>query len=152
MDLLKLIPTAQPLPVSLPNDEPTGIVLQVVGKESAQFFAASNKWTNHMQAMPAGRKATLEELAAMQADLLASLIVGWSGLTEGGQPLPYSHEVAVKLMSTPELQFLRDAVEDFASERSNFFRAIAPAATSSGPAVGPAKQPRRKRADKATAS
>jgi hypothetical protein len=138
MELSKLIPTAQSLEVLLPNGEPTGIILQVVGKESAQFFAASHRWTAHIQER-GDKKMNLQELADMQADLLASLIVGWTGLEDNGSPLPYSHAQAVKLMQMPELQFLRNAVEDFASTRSNFFRAsagIAPAVRAAESAAG----------------
>lgn len=121
MELSDLIPGSQPLEVVLPSGEPTGIVLRVVGKESEQFFTASSKWTAHMQER-GDKKLTLQELADMNADLMATLIVGWSGLTDNGSPLPYSHGQAVKLMQTPELQFLRDQVEEFASKRTNFFR------------------------------
>ena len=148
MELSALIPTAQPLPVFLPNGDDTGIVLQVVGKESTQFFDASTKWTTHVQERNEN-KMTLKEMKEMQADLLASLIVGWSGLTENGSPLPYSHATAVRLMDMPELTFLRNAVEEFASDRTNFFRSSKAATTALSQAAGEAQHPKQRRRNKA---
>ncbi|MEJ7929845.1 hypothetical protein WG922_07665 [Ramlibacter sp. AN1015] len=122
MELANLLPKAQPLEVIMPDGSPSGIVLQVVGHDSAQFTATAKKWANVMLEKEDGAKTNIDELEKQNADLVASFIVGWTGLEENGAPLPYSHEKAVQLMSMPELKFVRERVEAFASKRTNFFR------------------------------
>ncbi len=120
MQLQNLFPITVDLPIKMPDGTETGIVLKVVGQDSQKFRRTAKQFANVMLA--SDQKPTAEELEKHGAELAAACIAGWTGLEEGEQPIPYSHEKAVELMSMPELSFIREQVEGFASKRANFFR------------------------------
>jgi len=119
MDLAALLPIAQDLPVTLPDGTATDVVLRVLGHDSTPFRACAKRFA---QGMLDDSKPKVEELEQQNAELVASCIIGWKGLSKDGEPLPYSKEQAVELMLKPELNFLREQVEKFVSVRANFFR------------------------------
>lgn len=63
-----------------------------------------------------------EEIEAEAADLLAALTTGWRLLTlEGGTlDVPFSTENARELYASPALAWIREQVDEFASDRANF--------------------------------
>lgn len=120
MKLTDLYPQPQKLPIEFPNGADTGIVLDVVGQDSLQYRAVMLRQSKAFL----GSTSTPEPevLAQMNAERIASHIVGWKNLQdEQGAPLPYSHEKAVELMAKPELRFIAERVEEFAEKRTNFF-------------------------------
>lgn len=54
------------------------------------------------------------------ARMLAGYTLGWSGIAEGGQPVPFSEEAALKLYSDPALSWLVDQVVEAFATRANF--------------------------------
>lgn len=103
------------------DGELTGIKLKMVGTDSKQFRDAEKK------TLPYYGKSSkdltpieLLELAQINKDMVLSLIVGWDNNEAfGGE---YSPELASSIFGQEKAKFLLDQVEDYAKERSNFFR------------------------------
>lgn len=131
VDLSTLLPTSQKLAVTMPDGSPSGLELQLVGQDSESFSKTSKKWAQRMLEKQ-GETHNIDDLELQNAELIASLIVGWNLTT------PYSPEEAVKLVLKPELRFVREQVEAFASKRTNFFRSSSSPAGAGGEAGGQA--------------
>ena len=69
----------------------------------------------------------IEKMEADEADnatLAASAIVGWNEAFADVEGVgPYTPEVALMLMSTPEISWMREQIENGLRQRENFFRA-----------------------------
>lgn len=54
--------------------------------------------------------------------LAGHVLLGWEGIDddETGAPLPYSREAAVKLLSDPRLEPLREFVDRYSSRHANY--------------------------------
>jgi hypothetical protein len=126
MQLQNLFPTAADLPITFPDGTATGIVLKLVGQDSKQFRDVAKRMAGSMLGQQ--DKPDVEALDKQGAELAAACIVGWSGIDDGDSSLPYSSAKAIELMSMPELTFIRQQVEGFVSQRTNFFRKGTPAA------------------------
>lgn len=67
-------------------------------------------------------KLTPEELEGEAVELLAALCAGWRLLNFQGEPIdtPFSTDNAREMLASPAMSWLREQVEDFAYDRSNF--------------------------------
>lgn len=105
----------------MPDLTDSGITLQVIGHDSKAFREGAKRFG---QRVMDGEKQTVDFLDSQNTELVATCIVGWTGLEEDdGTPTPYSHAKAVELMGMPELAFVREQVEAYAGKRMNFFSA-----------------------------
>lgn len=138
MRVNEMLPVVKQLEIKMPDGSNTGVVLTVVGQDSVQFRSMARKLASSMTTRK--DRPSIDELEQQNAELIATCIVGWTGLEdEEGNPLPYSHEEALKLMTNPGLHFMRDQVEEFAKERTNFFRGSAEGANRGSKTSGKAK-------------
>lgn len=120
MKIEALFPIAQDLAIHFPNGEPTGITLKVVGQDSVAFRTVAKKFGQQM--LTADAKPSINDLEAQNAELVSACVLGWKGLEDAdGEPMAYSPEKALELLSKPELTFIREQVETFISKRVNFF-------------------------------
>lgn len=73
-------------------------------------------------------RITPEELEAEATELLAALTTGWHLVTLDGQSLdvPFSIENARELYAAPSLAWIREQVDEFASDRGNFAAPLSP--------------------------
>ena len=123
MELKSLFPRAQELVITTPDGTPTGLKLQLVGQDSKEFRAIAKRLA---QRQLDKTKTTVDEMESDNAAMAASCIVGWpESLTMEGLPFPYSPTNAVLLMMNPQVNYIREQVEAFVSERVNFFRVAA---------------------------
>ena len=76
-------------------------------------------------AMRGRGRVTPEEMEADSVELLAAVTAGWSLLSLDGSPIDvsFSLEAARELYADPSVAWLRDQVDEFASERGNFSKA-----------------------------
>ena len=102
--------TAQELQIRLPSGALSDIRLMCLGYLSNAFAQAK---LDLSRAVLAG-----EVISDAKAAMLAPLVVGWSGLTEAGEPVPYSPGKASELMR--EYPDLADQVDTFISNSENF--------------------------------
>lgn len=79
-------------------------------------------------AMRGRGRITPEELEAEGVELLAALTTGWRLVTLSGKTLevPFSPENARELYAAPSLAWIREQVDEFAADRSNFQQSSSP--------------------------
>lgn len=119
MDIANLFPIARELVIKDAHGNDTDIKFNVVGLESKAARDAAKRVHKSNQ----GRtEVDLDALERGDAEVVASCVTGWSGLTEKGNPIPYSHAKAVELLIQPECTFIKEQVEAFVSKRAEFFR------------------------------
>lgn len=124
-------------PVLPGDDEPTDqCYFVVLGADSDAFRKIKIAEARRALSMSNGKRKkqdaerTDEELLAMvegKTETIAALIKDWSGVAMDGEPLPYSHENAVKLLDS--FPWLKRQINVFAGDVANFL----PSASSHGP-------------------
>lgn len=97
--------------------EATDLSVTVYGMDSEKFREVTKEAARaHAKAKADGKDAP--EGPEVDAERLAELTVGWSGLTEDGKPVAFSKAKAVEIYtSSPEL---RRQVDRFIFQVSNF--------------------------------
>ncbi|MBC8718826.1 hypothetical protein [Ochrobactrum sp. Marseille-Q0166] len=99
------------------KDGPFVILLH--GQDSEIYKNHARKLLNAR--MNAGKKKMrVEDIEREALDQLVSLTVGWKNLYWAKKPLEYSADEARKLYSNGEYSWLREQVETFIADRSNF--------------------------------
>lgn len=122
MKVQSLLPKAQKFEVKLPTGEATGVVFTVVGQDSAQFKSAAKAFAQR-QLDAKDKRMDVESMDKQRIEMAAVCLTDWSGLDdEFDQPLAFSKEAAISLLSNPGLGYLVDEIERFVTERANFFR------------------------------
>ena len=96
------------------------VTISVYGKDSdvarkAMKAAAQKAMNKRVQ------RADLDSAIHSAASLLAACTAGWSGVTEGGQPVEFSTANACELYT--KYHWLREQVDEFIGDRANFFKA-----------------------------
>ena len=66
-------------------------------------------------------EATRDEITVKT--LAECVLLGWEGLTEGGEEVPYSREKAEEILGDPALEWFREQVEAFGSNIENYYAA-----------------------------
>lgn len=96
------------------GDSPVTITL--LGKDSKEYRAAVAKRANsHLR----NRKVqTVEQAQQDGIDLLASVTVDWSGITENGEDLECTPAEVKRVYR--EYAWIREQVDEFVDDRSNF--------------------------------
>ena len=66
-----------------------------------------------------------EEIERDVNELFAVLSAGWRLITKDGDPIdvPFSHDNALELYSSHRMAWIREQVDQFVSDRSNFLKA-----------------------------
>jgi hypothetical protein len=104
--------------------DPTGWVVMVRSAESSKVLPVARR------ALLAGAKTLRSDkstrddsdaLAELSYAKTAVMIAGWDGLTDGGKPVPYTPEMADKLVR--QWPWLREQIEVFGDVRENFTKA-----------------------------
>lgn len=95
------------------------VIIKLYGQDSTAF---REEMQNRAKIQLARRqKIDVEKLTSDAADLLAACTIGWVGLTEGGQEIEFSRENAKRIYT--KYGWLRQQVDEFVSDRANFFKA-----------------------------
>jgi hypothetical protein len=117
--LADLLPQAVDLELKHPVTlDPLGVSLKVVGPDSSQFRTAT---TVLMKRRLTGDALSPEEVLDHNCKLLASLVTGWSSDEFFGGA--YSATAVEAIFSNPGYGWVREQVEAFTQDRTNFFRA-----------------------------
>lgn len=107
-------------PISGPLGEPTVIVMKICGPDSERLRKSRHKimdrihWRQRRGTYVRRGKDTEQD----DNELLASAIMGWSGIIKGGELFPYSQANAEYLIR--KYRFIRDQVDIFSSTRAFF--------------------------------
>jgi fumarylacetoacetate (FAA) hydrolase family protein len=126
MELSKLKPnptTTLELVHPDPEQNPTGVVLTLAGRDSAEVKAVLASITaRHIAAQRKGVKAAKQEdIEADAIRLLAAAVLGWEGLTENGEPLPCTPENVTTLLT--DYAWVRRQVDEAIGNDALFFSA-----------------------------
>jgi hypothetical protein len=117
MRIDNLYPTPQELLIKDGLGNLTDIKLKLVGIHSRQVRDVARRI--HKETLG---KDDVETLEKANAEIYATCITGWEGIENADGPVPYTHQKAVEYLLTPELYFIREQVEEFVQEKTNFFR------------------------------
>jgi hypothetical protein len=105
---------------------PTALVIEIAGPEHPLRRRDSfDRQRRVRQDIMKSGKVQLddpEEEEQEQIDKIARYTLGWSGLTIGGQAVPYSRQAAQQLYSDPKRRWLRDQVRAALDERERFIK------------------------------
>ena len=97
--------------------EDLGIKIKLIGTDSKTFRDIS-KIRATMALKKKTREIDLDQDEQDFIELLARCTKGWSGMTENGKDIPFSHENAVELYT--KYLWMRDQIDRFIVDRSNF--------------------------------
>lgn len=79
---------------------------------SKRRFDASNRGQRY--------KATPENQRAEQTDIFVAITAGWLFRRANGEEIPFTSENARRFYESRELKYIRDQVDEFAANRTNF--------------------------------
>lgn len=101
---------------------PLGIFIRLAGRDSDKFKEADFRARN--QRLDLAQKGvkmnrTAEEIDAEVLDMLAACTLGWDGLVENGKEVEFSKAKAKHIYV--KYPWIREQVDAFISDRSNFF-------------------------------
>ena len=118
LDTAKVAEEGAELRVAHPTTgEDLGIVITLIGTDSKTFRDIS-KIRATMALKKKTREIDLNQNEQDSIELLARCTKGWSGITENGKDIPFSHENAVELYT--KYLWLREQIDRFMADRSNF--------------------------------
>jgi hypothetical protein len=100
---------------TLPDGSRVQGILHIVGRNSKQYMDAIK--TIMKKGIPSSQ--SLDRLADDKTTMLASYIVGWDDT--GLFNLQYSPDEAYNLISNPEMFWLREQIDQFIMDDTNFF-------------------------------
>lgn len=101
------------------DDETSFLLARAVGTSYKQVLR--EKMLPYVEEIRSG-DFTDDMREAITVDILAErILLGWKGLKENGEDIPYSTEKAKEILSDPGLDVLRELIEDFATNDENFY-------------------------------
>lgn len=112
------------LPLKMKDD--VLVTLSLAGMDSDRYRAADRENTNNrlkLRASGARVKMTAEELEAEALEIIVACTVGWTGVFDDGEEVPFS-AANVRTLYT-KVPWLRQQADVFIHDRANFLNASA---------------------------
>lgn len=102
--------------------ENLGVKIRVMSVDSDEYRKEAMRLQNEsMRYYRKNRgKTTAERIAQEALDLLVAVTVGWEGVEENGQPLPFSKDNCRRVYT--EIPFIKEQVDEFVGDRRNFIK------------------------------
>ena len=103
------------------TDEPTDIVLTVVGSDSKRYRKASHRVQNRN--LSRGKfKVTAEKLESNSLEIIAACVVGWSNVEDSGLFKKKNPECTVENVTLfiDKHKWAKEQVDAFIADRANF--------------------------------
>lgn len=105
--------------VPLNDDGSSGVVVRRIG--NPEFRAKLNKLLEpHLETERASGLGEALQTEITGRAMAGTILVGWWGWTEDGEPYEYSEEAAERVMTDPALREVQDAVAMHAGAREKF--------------------------------
>lgn len=126
MDLSAFEVDDQPFPVEVVHPvsgKPIGLVIQVVGTDSAAYQNIQRKLQNRrLQKWQRNRstKMSAEQLEEEQLELLCSCIHSWTGMVVDGKEVEFSPDAAREILV--RFPFVREQIDEAIGDRANFLK------------------------------
>ena len=118
LDTAKVAEEGAELRVAHPTTgEDLGITITLIGTDSKTFRDISkSRATASLKKKT--REIDLDQNESEAVELLAKCTKGWTGITENGKEIVFSHDNAVQLYT--KYLWLREQIDRFMADRSNF--------------------------------
>ena len=100
--------------------EGLGVTIDLVGPDSAEFRALTKSYLIKHAAKAEKAKVDIEAALEQSESLLAICIVGWSDDEFFGGA--YSREFTLTLLRESKFRWMRDQIDAYTNDRTNFFR------------------------------
>lgn len=104
----------------LTNVEGEQIKIKVVGPDSSQYRKRFHQSVNSRLVNSKFKVGTSEKMEEDATELLVACTVGWSGFRDKNEVFLYSPDNARVLYSKRPLAFIREQVDKFIADRTNF--------------------------------
>lgn len=133
MDLNKLqIPKdAVKKELVMPDGSKTGVVLHLIGTDHDAFKKVDRAATVRQLKKLADKKGNInfnannidfDEQDEDKIKRLAACVVDWEGMKEDGKPLKCTPAKVLEFLSSDDVEWVCDFIEDFVGERANFIK------------------------------
>lgn len=128
MDLANIAVNLDAMPVELRHPQTAEVLkdkdgnpftVLVHGQDSEPYKKHARKILNG-RLKGKNKDMNVEAVEKEATETLVSLTAGWSGMVMNGKPLAYSADAARGLYSDPQYPWLREQIETFIADRSNF--------------------------------
>lgn len=125
MNIHQLRPSARPLEILLPDGSKTGIVLTIQGQDTRAFKEASKAFAANQLAKK-DKTPDFNELEKQRIELACLCVIGWEGIEEPDEngnlfEVQYSKAKAKEYLSGDWAGFIIEQIEEFVTQRANFF-------------------------------
>lgn len=104
------------------NDQDKAVRIQLLGIDSQKYRSKQNEIMNRRLKRGKINLGTAEQLAAERVEILTAITVGWEGFIRDGKEWPFSPENVRTLYSSDQWKWIREQVDEFSAERSNFLQ------------------------------
>lgn len=104
---------------------PTGISIRLVGTDSADYRKVARALQNRRLEKVARQgkvKMTAEEHEENQLAMLCVCVKEWKGMEKDKKEYPCTPENVRALLSDPQFAWLREQIDEFVGERTNFIQ------------------------------
>lgn len=128
MDINLLRPIQQHLEIKMPDGSLTGIKFKLQGQDTKAFREAAKAFASK-QMERRGGPVDLDEIEKQRIELACVCVVDWEGVEEPDTDgnlynVPYTKAKAKELLSMSESSFIVEQIEEFVTQRANFFRSM----------------------------
>ena len=103
------------------DDNKKPVTITLLGSDSTVLRDAMKNRARKQLRTKKSQSFDVDEAEKIGCEMLATCTVGWSGISENGSSVQFSHEAATDLYL--KYQWLRQQVDEFINDRENFFKA-----------------------------
>jgi len=104
----------------LHNEDGEPITITLLGRDAPEYRRFMRNTANAAMRKGKNNRASIEQLEQQSADLLAAVTVAWENVVLEGEALECTPDNAARVYR--ELPFVREQVDEFVEDRSNFLK------------------------------
>lgn len=108
------------------TSKPLGLKVRVASYQSERAKAVQRRLANRSlkeRSRNPKKASTVEELEEHSNEILASVVLGWSGFELKGKPLECNRENVLSVLNNPDLWFIREQIDKAADDITSFMPA-----------------------------
>jgi hypothetical protein len=100
--------------------EETGMIVTVASYESSAVRSVQRRIANSAMKKRKKGMPTAEDAEEGTYAIAAAAVLGWSGVTEDGEPLEFTKSNVIKVLKA--WPFIAEQIDEVADDRANFFK------------------------------
>jgi hypothetical protein len=97
------------------------VTITMLGADSTKMRQAMSDRAKRQLSKKQQQIQSIDDAEKLSAELLATITIAWSGMTENGESIECNAENAVRLYT--QYSWLRQQVDAFTTDRANFYTA-----------------------------